>query len=325
MDWKNITQIGFKKSYLQSSTWPYDKYADMPTLKASSKVTLLDVTGPGYVSCIHVSAYPDSFSTVAKSDTAKNVLIRVWYDNEKTPAIEMPFMDFLADVDCKSQYFSTLYFSKVRESHNFKLPMPFREKIRIEIENTSDKDLVGYSDVQWEKVDALAGDAGYLKVAYSDGECLIPQNIICLADIQKAGNIVAHWLQYEADDKLCDQGECMCEGNQEFYIDGEKEPSVEYLGTEDVYGFSWGFKDIQSDFYNAIIRRDNLVNGGARIALLRCRQNDSISFGDSCNIVLNYQHDVRCPMNSRVRYALEKGGISLKYKSCFYYYAKWSY
>ena len=36
--------------------------------------------------------------------------------------------------------------------------------------------------------------------------------------------------------------------NEKFFIDGEKEPSVEFQGMEDSFGFSWGFPETQSQF-----------------------------------------------------------------------------
>ena len=74
-----------------------------------------------------------------------NVILRVFYDNEEKPSIEMPLMDFFADIQSKSKYFSSIYFSKVKESHNFRLPIPFRKHITVEIENPTDKNLTGYN------------------------------------------------------------------------------------------------------------------------------------------------------------------------------------
>ena len=36
--------------------------------------------------------------------------------------------------------------------------------------------------------------------------------------------------------------------NEKFFIDGEPEPSVEFQGMEDSFGFSWGFPETQSHF-----------------------------------------------------------------------------
>ena len=101
--------------------------------------------------------------------TKTNSFCRVWYDGEQTPAIEMPWMDFLGDVEAKTAHFSTVYFSHVKESHNFRLPMPFGKHIHIEVDNPTDKKLTGYSDIQWEKVAKLPEASGYLHVAYRTG------------------------------------------------------------------------------------------------------------------------------------------------------------
>lgn len=322
MNINKICEIGTKRSFFKPSTWPYDKYPKMKTLKSRSEVCFLEAYGPGYISFLHVSAYAEEPGLIGVSDVAKSLMLRVYYDGEDIPLIEMPLMEFLGDIDCSSQYFNTIYFSKVKESHNFRLPIPFRKQIKVAVENPTDMDLIGYSDIQWEKVESLDDRIGYLRVDYRVGKSLIPQNLITLTDIKTSGNIVAHWFQYEANDPLCKGGECMCEGNQEFYFDGESDPSIEYLGTEDVYGFSWGFKGIQSDNYCAILKREEISGSGARIALLRCRDNDVISFDESCKVLLNYQHDIRCPINPGVKNAFEKGGIELKYRSCMYYYSK---
>jgi len=39
------------------STWPYDKYPQMPELKAGATVTILEAQGSGVVETIHASMY----------------------------------------------------------------------------------------------------------------------------------------------------------------------------------------------------------------------------------------------------------------------------
>ena len=319
-NWREITAIGSKASHLIPSTWPYDKYPAMPELDAGKSVTLIDQDGPGVVSCLHVSNYYDKRSILEGPEAAEGLVLRVWYDRSPDPAVEMPLMDFLGDIQCGSAFFSTLYFSKVKHSHNFRLPLPFRQHLRITIENTSPVDLIGYSEVQWEAVDEIPAECGVLRADYRCGVMRVPQEPATLCELPGPGAVAAHWLQFESDDPLCPGGELLCEGNQEFYLDGGAEPALEYLGTEDLYGFSWGFKEIQSDFYTAILKRQDLPGGGARIALLRNRAGDRIHFRRSCKLVLNYTHDADCKINPRVRQAEEKGGILAPFRSCVYWY-----
>ena len=265
-DWQQLTAVGGgTQSRLQPSHWPYDKHPNLPEITPKSKTTLLDVDGPGVVTLIHVSKYDGG-------DQDK-LILRVWYDGEQAPAIEMPWMDFLGDVEAKPAHFSTVYFSHVIESHNFRLPMPFRQHIRMEVENPTDKTFHGYTDIQWDKVKALPADTGCLRVAYRTGAPTIPADIIEVCNIKGPGAIVAHWLQIQADHPRHVHSDLICEGNQELYLDGSPTPQIEYLGTEDCYGYSWGMGGgIQSDSYAAIIRAERWKSGGL-FAMLRCRAN----------------------------------------------------
>ena len=279
-------------SHVVPATWPYDKYPDMPELKAKSEITLLDTDGPGIVSCIHASHYlVDSGmgdNVYEKSaPLAASVLLKVYYDNDDRAAIAMPFFDFLGDLDCRCGFYATKWFSKVPMSHNFRLPMPFTRHIRMTLENPTDCDLMGYADVQYEQIN-LPGWCGYLCVQCCNETVRIPGEPFCIGSVQGRARIAAHWLQLEGRAPGFENGEGLCEANCEFYLDGERTPSCNYLGTEDLYGFSWGFRELHSDGWSAILRRESL-NPGARIAVLRCRETDAISFLYDCRVMMDYR------------------------------------
>lgn len=320
--WQEISGIPSRKTHKVPATWTLDKYPDAPTLKAHSKVTLLDQDGPGVVTLFHVSDY-------AIGDDSK-LILRVWYDNEKKPSIEMPLMDFLGDIQSSTKPYYTIYFSHVRKSHNFRLPMPFRKHIKIEVENPTESYMFGYMDLQWDELEEIPDNCGYLRVAYQSGDFQFPHEGLVLCDIKSPGTIVAHWLQLEGDHKSCGNGQGICEGNHEIYLDGESKPSYESLGAEDFYGHSWGFSDIESDFYSAIVRYEQTPKGGSRVAMVRARDTDKITFRKSCRILFTYKHDLGPSYNFQTRKgkapALQPfvDGTSLKapYYSCIYYYSK---
>jgi hypothetical protein len=222
----------------------------------------------------------------------------------------MPFMDFLGDIQCRSAYFNTVYFSKVKESHNFQLPMPFRKHIRIELANPSSSRLAGYADVQWESVVSLPEECGYLRTDYRDG-VISAQTPNTLFEIGQPARIVAHWLQYESE--RSQHGETICEANQELYLDGDTAPTLNYLGSEDVYGHSWGYKDVHSDNWSAILRLEDLKPAGSRVAALRCRMLDAISFRKSCKWILTFAHD---PDHQK-----RLADTPVPFRHCVYYYA----
>ena len=125
--WTEISAVKDRLTRMVPATWTLDKYPDAETLKPFSKITLFNQKGPGVITLFHVSHYGQGDSS--------QLILRVWYDREQDPAIEMPLMDFIGDIEAATQPYSTIHFSHVRKSHNFRLPIPFKEHIRIEVEN----------------------------------------------------------------------------------------------------------------------------------------------------------------------------------------------
>ena len=154
--------------------------------------------------------------------------------------------------------------------------MPFRKHYPHGVENTTDKKLCGYTDIQWEQVKALPANTA-ICACLPHREPTIPEQKIEVCDIKGPGSIVAHWLQIQADNPKTVDSQLICEGNQELYLDGSVTPQIEYLGTEDCYGYSWGMKGIQSDFYAAIIRIDHWKSGGL-FAMLRAGEQTRSDF-----------------------------------------------
>jgi hypothetical protein len=312
--WQQIASLPRAQSRLAISHWPNDKYPNLAELTPGAKTVLLDTDGPGVVTLFHVSKYQGG-------DQGK-LMLRVWYDGQAKAALEMPWMDFLGDVEARTAHFSTVYFSHVKESHNFRLPMPFRKHIRIEVENPTEQGFGGYTDIQWEKLDALPPETGYLHAEYRTGAPVIPDQTIVACDIRGPGAIVAHWLQLQADQPETVNSDFICEANQELYLDGSASPQMEYLGSEDLYGFSWGMGGgIQSDHYAAITRMERWKSGGL-FTMLRCRTTDRIQFTAGCRWVINYQQEFFSALSKNPRHqSTPKRSFEMPFKSCIYYYA----
>ncbi len=192
------------------------------------------------------------------------------------------------------------------------------------MENPTDCKFTGYTAIQWKQVQALPEQTGYLRVAYRTGSPTIPEETIEACNIQGAGVIAAHWLQLAADHPMARRSDLVCEGNQEIYLDGSRDPQMEYLGTEDCYGFSWGMAagGIQSDYYAAITRIDEYKSGGL-FAMLRCRGIDTISFDKSCRWVINYQNEFFSTRELTQQPRLHnRASFPMPYRSAIYYCSK---
>ncbi len=332
-DWKAIACLDTRRSYLTRICWPYDKYPDMKQLLAGTSVTLLDVDGPGVVTNIH-SAKFDYLDDVLFTESAKEedaferVMIEITYDNHKTPDIVMPYYAFMGDVHGRNEKYSSIYFAKVRDALNFRMPIPFQYHLKIELKNPTKTNIISYTDAQWKKLDEFPEDCGYLRVVYKDAKARIPEEIIELANISGAGTVKAQWLCFGTDLKYAwDEGAYVCEGNQEYYVDGEDTPSFEYLGTEDAYNHSWGF-GTSGDGYAVLPGIVHPTEEWTEIFMLRCRTEDSIGFKKSLKMLIDYSQDYfsETSINPLLKQGVftdrERLSLVMDYQSCIYYYGE---
>lgn len=329
-NWMDISRVDTQKSRLERICWPYDKYPKLPQLMAGSEVVLLDAEGPGVVTNIHAAHMNvlDGVIDVKSAgdpQAAKSIQIEITYDGKDRPDISMPFYDFLGDPDGSCDYFHTVYVSKVPVSHNFRLPMPFKKHIRIVLKNPTDTHVISYTEAQWKKLESLPNDVGYLHACYNRGTFTAPEEIPLLADVCGPATLKAHWLKLSTDDKHAWNGEFICEANQEFYVDGEASPCLEYLGTEDLYGHSWGLGSASSDGYSVILP-SHPTDIRTDIFMLRCRTIDSIGFTQSLRLKMDYSSDYFSkdstnPLHKQGTFAnRERLSFDIDYKSCLYYY-----
>ena len=333
IDWREIAKIDASRSFLERICWPYDKYPDMPELKSGTEIVLLDADGPGVVTHIHSSRMDDREAVlfgreIQEADAYSRVTIEITYDFHEVPDISMPLGAFLGDPDGLCGLYQTRYFSKVRFAHNFRLPLPFQKHIRVALKNTSGTDLLGYTDLQWKRIPAFGDDLGYLRAAYTSGRMRIPEETARLCQITGCGTLKAHWFALGCDHPLAWEGEYVCEGNPEFYVDGEARPSLEYLGVEDLYDHSWGLSGTSGDGHAAILRMAHPDARRTEIAMLRCRDIDSIGFEKSLSVVLDYRCEYFAqnstnPLHRQGVFAQRaRASMDMDYQSCFYYYCK---
>lgn len=304
--WQELSKVGHAKTHGVTAFW-----GGMPELVPKAKIKVLDVDGPGVITSIHVSAMAAE-GIGFDAPAVAGLIIRVFYDGQAKPAIEMPLMDFVGDVECKSNYFSSVFMSKVKESHNFRTPMPFRKHVTIEVENPSDRKVNGYIELTYDAVDAIPDESGYLRVDYRKGN-LSAKRPNTVFELDKPGVIVAHWLQYETE-KARD-GQLICEADQHFFLDGDAKPTLQSMGSEDLYGGSWGFLEQKGDGqYTSVLRNEKVGPAGSRVAVLRCRSRDAVSFKKSCKWILTWEND---------GWAVDKLGDSpIPYSHCVYYFSK---
>jgi len=220
--------------------------ADARPIKPGETLTIADLQGPGRIT--HV------WFTIAAEDKyyPRSMTLRIYWDGEKEPSVEAPIGDFFAvghGLDVPLNSFPVAVSSDGR-ARNCYWPMPFHKSARVTVSNDSpDKRVQAlYYYVDWQKLPGLPADTMYFHAQYrQEFPCKAGDDYLIL-DAEGEGVYVGTVLSVHADEESW-----FGEGDDRFYIDGEKEPRLRGTGTEDYFCDAWGFRQFNNPFYGVSV------------------------------------------------------------------------
>jgi hypothetical protein len=214
---------------------------DARPIKPGDTLTLAELEGPGVIT--HV------WFTIAHEAKfySRLMTLRMYWDGETHPSVECPIGDFFGighgmDVPFMSLPIRVTSNGRARNCY---WPMPFRKSARITVTNESDKPCKAFFYyIDWQKHTSLPEDTAYFHAMYrQEYPCVMGRNYL-FADIVGRGHYVGTVQSvYHISDGWYG------EGDDFFFIDGEKEPSLRGTGTEDYFCDAWGFRQQDGPFY----------------------------------------------------------------------------
>ena len=286
---------------MQHAGWPIDAYPELPMLDAGTTMTVAEISGPAVITTIHVSRSldpPRSFERdeVLSDDEhraigARGVVIEITFDGADRPSVRVPLADFFADgAAAAGGLFSTLFVEKAPGSYNSRIPMPFARSARVSLHNDTDFDLFSYAAVEYQPIDRWESDLGYFQATWSRRSFQLDadttHDVVALLG---PGKLVGQAWTVTTDDPFFDQLAFVMEGNNQYHVDGER--SIDYLGTEDAFGFAWGF---QSQFTGLRAGITHLTHSDpACVAMYRFRDVDPIPFEESLRLTIDWTTEFR--------------------------------
>jgi hypothetical protein len=132
----------------------------------------------------------------------------------------------------------------------------------------------------WRTLKNVSADDGYFHASWRQQNVLLGKQDYVALDARGKGkfvgwNVTIHSL-YRKDYPV--------DENENFYIDGEKVPSIEFQGLEDSFGFSWGFPP-DSDNSFPLTGYSKYLNGAAAY---RFFMQDAINFDKSLRVAIGF-------------------------------------
>lgn len=299
MNVADLCKVRPGRSLMQNSLWHWDAYPELPDLAPHGRVELGRFDGPGVVRTIHLTLNIEGGD---RAQLLRGVFIEVRYDGLPFASVHAPLGDFFCDsFGSRSLHFASIVMAKRPTNSLFcYLPMPFRQGVELTLVNTTDRKVEGYGYVTAEALPAWEADTAYFHARWFDRTVSLPADEVPLLDTRGRGHFLGcHLTAVSACPHFADK-QGICEGNDEFYVDGAATPACNYLGTEDFFGFSWSWHQVWADNYSGTTYLAE-EEGETRLACYRFLLNDPVRFTTSLRARINYRHEINNPFLQRTQ------------------------
>lgn len=211
---------------------------------SSKRVTVAELRGPAVITMIHF-AMPQTLKL------NRDVLLKMYWDGENSPSVDVPLVDFFCDPAGLRQEVNTALVNK-RRGYNAYFPMPFKRSAKLVLEYDGQlepgdelwKNMPCYSYVMYRRLESIPRDTGYLHAYWRQEGLLLGKKEYLALEATGDGKFIGWNVTVRSPGR---EGYPVDE-NEKFYIDGENTASVEFQGLEDSFGFSWGFPETDSVF-----------------------------------------------------------------------------
>ena len=294
------------RDYIQRRVSSYDHSGgneDYKTIAPGDTLTILDEPGPGIITHIWFTLSSHEMYHL------KKLVLRMYWDGEATPSMEAPLGDFFGLGLGEYFTFEALPLSSApNHALNSYFPMPFQKRARITVENAGKLKLDAlYYNIDYQAyAKPLPADTLYFHAQYrqaspnpgvagdwkDNGDPL--QN--GKKNLAGEGNYV--WLQATGRGHfvgvtmsvLQNQDYWWGEGDDMFFVDGERQPSINGTGTEDYFlgAYDFGGKAFSYALYGAPVVGEE--KAGSRSSVYRFHLDSPIPFTKSLKATIEHGH-----------------------------------
>ncbi|MEI8196820.1 MAG: glycoside hydrolase family 172 protein, partial [Phycisphaerae bacterium] len=253
-----------------------NKTIDVPR---GQRVTIGQVEGCGYIAKLWLT-FPGWFwqhwapSQPVSQTILKTLILRIYWDGAAEPAIAVPVGDFFGNGLGEVSSFAAQYFGMSSGGFYCSFPMPFHKGFRIELENLDETiDTAVFSNVLYQLVDELPGDAGYFHAHFHTGENAGPDPVVLL-EAQGTGRYVGCTLSMQGAQR---HYMSFLEAPEHVQVDDDWEsPRIVGTGLEDYFLGGWYFRE--GPFIGPLhgVPSKDVLN--ASIAMYRAHDADAFHF-----------------------------------------------
>ncbi|HKS66477.1 MAG TPA: glycoside hydrolase family 172 protein [Candidatus Acidoferrales bacterium] len=266
--------------------------ADYRPLDPGQTLVLMDANGPGEISHIWI--------TISSGERyhLKKLVLRMYWDGEETPSVETPVGDFFGlGLGDYFQYQSIPLAVGSAKALNCFFPMPFRKHARITLTNEGNERAGAiYWNIDYRAYHSpLPDDLLYFHAQYRQAT---PNRAILGSKTNLDGKNNYVWMEAAGRGQFV--GVTMSvlenadgwwgEGDDMFFVDGEKLPSINGTGTEDYFLGAWDFggQSFAYGLFGAPVVGPEVQ--GSRWSVYRFHLDSPIPFSGSLRATIEHGH-----------------------------------
>ena len=257
------------------------KVSPSVSIAAGATYTVAEVAGSGTIQ--HIWMTPTGNWRLS--------ILRMYWDDEKDPSVEVPVGDFFAMGWGKYARISSLAVCVNPGSGlNSYWPMPFRRKAKITLENLDSKPMTLYFQVDYTQA-PVPKDAAYFHAQFRRTNPVPSKQVYTIVDgIHGKGQYVGTYMAWGVHNNGW-----WGEGEIKFYLDADSEfPTINGTGTEDYFNGAYDFEvngkyeEFTSPYSGLaqVIRPDGLYQSQERFGLYRWHIVDPVRFDHDLRVTI---------------------------------------
>lgn len=259
------------------------KVSPSVAVKAGETFEMANIAGPGTIEQIWLTP----------TGNWRFSIIRFYWDDQVSPAIECPVGDFFGCGWGKFAQISSLAVCvNPGSAFNCYWQMPFKKRCRITLENIDEKDMVLYYQINY-SLDDLPDDVAYFHAQFRRVNPLPNKEVYpILDDVAGKGHYVGTYMAWGVN-----SAGWWGEGEIKFYLDDDKAfPTICGTGTEDYFCGSYNFENHETHQYQEfttpyagmpqVIRPDGIYQSQTRFGLYRWHITDPIRFKKNLKVTI---------------------------------------
>lgn len=255
--------------------------------------TIADIIGPGEIRSIWIGGEVD-----------QGLVVRMYWEDEEYPSVECPVPEFflygwMKPFDAEENHWnrgprvhvnSALAAVNPNRGFNCFIPMPFRNRARITIENRTDVTKCVYYQINYEEKETQK-DAGYFHAQFRVSMPVKYQDVHTILDGVKGNGVYIGTALYVGLNRA---SRWWGEGEVKFYLDGDEEyPSICTTGLEDYFcgAYNWDTESAYTPYSSLytgmnVQKPDGLYEIQQRFSMYRWHVPDPIRFEKNIRVTV---------------------------------------